>query len=417
MVTTSSNKDKLVYYSLLIYGFIVLAPFFTAFRILSVNYNYSYLFNFATLLAGFAAISSLNKTSGRGIVLLNIFLVLFLFMVINGVVVQKNLPGILLDEIIVYIRFYIFLLLGYQFTSYHYFRKAIFIWLWVGFIANLISLFTVSSFLRAEIDEKTLTYMLQYLLIPSALYLFFYSKLKRHEKIIVILSFALYFVEQLLFQKRLPMARIFVTLLFFYYASTTIAAQRVFTSIFLKRIIGLIMGVFAIAMILFFSGSSMGTYTEALFARFFQYGTATETVMQDARWKIGEIIVTDIVETGDVYLGRGLGSVVYDESFQNINLSSKFAGARSASEMGVPTILLKGGYVLLCYFLLLFFVLLKKFKTVKTNSDMFGLWSFVIIWFIFVYGEGFLSGISTEIIVAYCIGALLASRKTIHYFN
>jgi hypothetical protein len=79
--------------------------------------------------------------------------------------------------------------------------------------------------------------------------------------------------------------------------------------------------------------------------------------------------------------------------------------------MGIPTILLKGGFPLLIFFGFVLFSFVLKFKTVKNNIYLFGNWATVIIWFIFLYAEGFIGNNSSpfEMLLAYSIGFVLSN--------
>ncbi len=343
-----------------------------------------------------------------------ILLVLLIYIIImatrnvNGTDFIKEVHEI---EVYVYLRFFCMLLLGYNFLFYQEIKSGLLILLSIGFVLNLIAIGVQDSFLRGLNNGPSLAYSIQHLLVPSIFFIFQQKNLSKRQIQLVIGSFFLLFIEQLLFQKRLPLARIFLIILIFSYASSFF---RIYGSNFSKVIKsyfknGLIILITII--VLSFIGLNIFQYGVATIDRFFSGGSLNETIESDTRWEIGRIIMEDLKNTDQLLFGKGFGGVVYNNSFiREIEDGLRF---RSASEMGLPTIFLKGGWILLFIVVVLIFKALSTFKYAKTNNFLFSCWVIVFVWAIFLYSEGFIVSIFSvnDLILGYSMGLLLRISK------
>ena len=134
----------------------------------------------------------------------------------------------------------------------------------------------------------------------------------------VILSFVVLSVEQLLFQKRLPLVRTFFVLALLSYVHTYWMIYGGTFGLVMKRYINyFIVGILGIFLV-YIIGINLVDYINATVERFTATGQLTETLQTDARWQIGEIIIDDLKKSNDLITGRGLGGVTYDNSFHLI---------------------------------------------------------------------------------------------------
>lgn len=158
-------------------------------------------------------------------------------------------------------------------------------------------------------------------------------------------------------------------------------------------------------------GLNVCQYVNATIERFQQEGNISETIEKDSRWQIGQTIMDNLENSNQMLLGRGFGGVVYDQSFRTETREA--SNFRAASEMGIPTILLKGGFVLLIIMALIVLRSLGTYKYVKTNQFAFACWTLVLVWAIFLYGEGFIGSMRNlnELLLAYAFGFLLRVAK------
>lgn len=314
-------------------------------------------------------------------------------------------------ELYTYLRFLCMMLLGYNFLFYKEFKTGLIVIMSIGVVLNIIGIGIQQTFLREQTTGPILAYNIQTLLVPSIFFIFQLSKLSRRENYLVISSFILFVVEQILFQKRLPLGRVFFVVLLLSYATSYLQAYGNNASKVLVYFIRY--GSISIVITIAFSvvGLNLFQYVTATVDRFFSEGNVTETVESDERWKIGEIIMEDLDRTDQLIFGKGFGGVVYDNSF----LMETDSGLtyRSASEMGLPTIFLKGGIILLIIMSLIVLRALMTYNYIKIDNFSFACWSFVLVWAVFLYGEGFIGAIRslTEIILGYAIGFLLRVAK------
>lgn len=350
-----------------------------------------------------------SKENIPNFILQRFFLFLIVYMIFISFLNVDKASSIFEYDLFTFLRFYIALLMGFRREYFNTIKKAMMLFLVFGIAFNFYSLFTSDTFIRAFVEEKTLAYKLQYMLLPGFYYLMFYQELDKKEKRIVLFSVFFYALEQVIFQKRLPTIRVIACLVFYLYSINLFVEGGLKLSSLSRRI-----GLIALGLIIFVQfftllGFDIAQYGELLIERFYTSDSVVETLDEDTRWLIGESFYESLQQSGQFFSGRGIGSVVYDNTFLMIDESGR--SYRSAAEMGIPTILLKGGFPLLIFFgyILISFVL--KFKTVTKNIYLFGNWATVIIWFIFLYAEGFIGNNLSpfEILLAYSIGFVLSN--------
>jgi hypothetical protein len=404
--------DKLLLGGIYVFGFITLSAFFQYFNLLPAIFYNSQMGTLGDILIGLAAYgySKQIKQGNSNFILL--FLGIIILMLVNGLYQTNSLRNFILSDLQLYIRFYLMIWIGYNVNAFEIIKKAMMLLLKIGIITSIISLFTTDTFLRELLETKPLAYKLQYILIPATFYLLIFDSLSKFEKITVATAFSIYFIEQILFQKRLPLARLLTCLGFFFYSMWLFkdSLNKINVS-FVKRLSGVFSIVFIAATLITIIGFNIGIYSNALFDRFTGTNNGDdfeENLSEDPRWKIGEIFWDEIMFSNDLIIGRGLGGVVYHSSFP-ISEEEKI-GLRTESEMGTATMLLKGGFLLISYFSIVLIIILFRFNRLSKSYLGFAHWSFVIIFFIFTHPEGFIVTIYSpqEMLVGYSIGACLS---------
>jgi hypothetical protein len=338
------------------------------------------------------------------------FIAILIYMAILGIFQSQMYISDYQYDLFAYLRFMIIILIGFHREFFTTIKKAMFIILSAGILANIFGLLTADTFVRALVQEKTLAYKLQYMLIPAFYYLFIFDKLTLYEKRIVIIAVTLYAMEQIIFQKRLPTVRVILYLSAYIFSLKILPQVRNFNfSIIIRKVFLIVAGFSILILFLDTIGLNISEYFSLLIERFFTKDSLEDTIGEDERWRIGLIFYESLWNSGEFFTGRGLGSVVYDVSFFSKD-GNGFA-YRSASEMGLPTMLLKGGVLLIGLFAVYLFKILNLYKKAKTNIYLFASWLIVIIWFIFLYAEGFIGNYVNpyEILLAYSFGFVLSA--------
>lgn len=402
-------RKKLVFYAILIYGFISILQVFDHYNIFLISDKY--FFWLATIMLAIP-FTSVNGNNIPNYWVNQVFLGLFIYMATVGIMKTENtMSAIFQMDFFDTLRFMLCILIGFHREFFTTIKKAMMIIMLVGIVTNLISLTTSDTFVRALTETKSLTYKVQYMLLPGLFYLFLYDTLNKNERRIVVTAVIVYAVEQVLFQKRLPSLRIILTLLAYVYSMRFFHEGGLKFSVLLKRIFLFIIGVILAVQLFALFGFDLGEYADLLFKRFYQEDTVGETIEEDARWTIGESFFTDLHLTGEFFSGRGFGGVVYDNSFLQDDANGN--PYRSAAEMGIPTMMLKGGVMLVLFITSILIMILKLFKTCKKNVYLFAAFTTVIIWFMFLYAEGFIGNYYSifEILLGYSIGLVLSAAK------
>jgi hypothetical protein len=339
------------------------------------------------------------------------FAILVVYMTILGIFQSDMTITVFEYDFFSFLRFLICILIGSKQEFYTTVKKAMMIILFLGVIANILSLFSSETFVRSMLEEKTLTDKLQYVLLPGLFYLFQYDRLNKNERRIVVAAVTVYAIEQVLFQKRLPTLRIVVTLLIYVYSLQLFQKDGLKFDVLIKRISLFVLGIFLCIQLFGILGFNIGEYADLLFQRFYKEDSVGETLDEDERWKIGAAFYETLENSNEFFTGRGIGGVVYDNSFLLDDANGR--SYRSAAEMGIPTMMLKGGIPLVAFFGFIFFKVLQLFKICKKNEFLFAGWVSVFIWFVFLYAEGFIGNYLSpfEILLGYSIGLILSSDK------
>ena len=121
--------------------------------------------------------------------------------------------------------------------------------------------------------------------------------------------------------------------------------------------------------------------------------------------KIGEFIWGEVEQNQSLTFGLGLGTAIY------------FPGTverfRSHIEMGFHTIVMKGGFVYLSFWIILVMAGLLKWKYAQYSVLGMACWITVLVWIMFLYVEGYYTSIRNVgfIFVPFSIGYLISLEK------
>lgn len=344
------------------------------------------------------------------------FYILIAYMSIMGKITSYSVPIYFREDFLVYFRFAIFMHLGYNLKNYNSIRKGFMLVLKLAIFINMISLVAENINIRLEVSEMPLAYSMQNLLLCSIFFLFQLDYCTKREKIWIIIAFSVYIIEQIVFQKRAPIVRVLVVFVLFLINEVIVNKKSV---ALLLRYLLITLIFFPILLFIIQSlGINIIGYYDSLISRFYDQGTIEGTIESDARIEFGDIFIQDLEKTKDIWLGRGFSSVVFDDKFlEDESTGLKF---RTVTEMGIPTILLKGGYFLLSYYLLFFSRMLILRKKLSCNPISNAAFLFLFVWFSFIYIEGTIGALSVfnEIVIAYCMGIVLTpylKLKQKHY--
>lgn len=407
MNLSNAYREKLVYFSIILFGLIYLLVIAEHFDVQLISTKY--VFEFATVLM-LISVLGLGNMGFRNYYIVNLLVSVFVYMAILGLL-QTDMNGRIFEyDFFVYLRFGLCVIIGFQGFFFPTIKKAIMVILAFGVIANIVSLFLTDTFVRSLLEDKTLTYKLQYVLLPAFFYLFQYDKLTRREKYIVILALTIYSLEQVLFQKRLPTFRVILTLLIYTYSLWLFSKDNFKVRLIIRRFILGLASFLVAFQIMALVGFNLSYYSELLVDRFYTEDTIGETIGDDSRWRIGETFYKALSSSNEFFSGRGIGSVIYDNSFKSEDETGK--SYRSAAEMGLPTMLLKGGLILVSLFALIMFKLITLFRICKRNLFLFSAWVTSFIWFVFLYAEGFIGNMLSifEIFLGFSIGVVLSAK-------
>lgn len=358
----------------------------------------------------FALVLFLDRKGIKSNWFLLCYAVLFLFMVWNGLSLKvNNIEAIFQVDFWPHLLFGLLALSGYNHFYFAEFERILLQVLLIGVILNVIGIIIEPTFLRRLTSGRSLAYLWQVMLTPSIWFLFRLEDLSKFNRRLVIVSFAILFLEQILFQKRLPLARMAFILIFlsYCYSFYRIYGRKLKKVIKSYILYGYISLTFLGLGLLF--GLGIDTYVQATIDRFYQSGDLKETVLNDTRWTIGQKFIDDLIEKRDLILGRGFGGVVFGLGMNKAKTGVNF---RTSAEMGVSTILLKGGIILLLFWAFVTFSFILRINLAKKSRVTFSFWFVVFLFFLFLYVEGYFGAEQNVFhhIVAYGLGYTIRLR-------
>lgn len=258
-------------------------------------------------------------------------------------------------------------------------------------LSSVLSLSEIStgtlSYIRAEtngINMDSYLYDIQIGFTACSFALIYYVlKDCKYKRMIAIGAFVLYVCLQFFFQKRLPLARVFVTICVLLYIVKKYRNNIKISKLYICGILALMVGAI--------------TYVpqeliSATIDRFFEGGTASATVSSDSRYIImNKALETNFSSPISFLFGHGLGGCVLgDFEGKMINIGGVAHDGLSEFEVGWACYFFKYGIV----FILMFysFILRKLWQLKSYLSDPLALacWGQVLITTLFsILGESF----------------------------
>lgn len=353
-----------------------------------------------------------NKNLTTNWVIKFYFLIFFFNAFWGWNMIENNVPSIFQPDFWIYLLIGLLIILGYNRKYLTEIEKFLLRVLKVGIILNIVGIAIQPTFLRTIGFDPSLAYNWQVLLLPSIWFIFRMKSLSKFNRRVVIISFILMILEQIIFQKRLPLARILFIIMALSYAHLYIPIYGKKLNIVVKRyILYGFMGIILLTMSYTFS-FGLETYVGATIDRFYISGEVSKTLEDDARWRIGEELIFDLERSDDLLFGRGFGGVVFGLGTLELDIGEIF---RTSAEMGVSTILLKGGIVLLVFWIFVVIAFLNKFRLAKRDEISFSFWFVTLVFFVFLYVEGYFGAQRNifHFIAAYGLGYSFSLNKNI----
>lgn len=292
----------------------------------------------------------------------------------------------------------------------YYLRWGLFAMIIASFLSLSELLFGGFSYLRGQWDEDSYLYSLQIGFIPVPLFLCYYilNQKKKYYTLFSIFIFLFYVILQFIFQKRLPLLRIVIIIVALFYilrARYSLAKRtRMATLLLIAVIISIVFLV-------------PRQYYTATSQRFFQHGTAEQTVQQDERYLILDRAMEVTFDSPrTVFLGQGLGGVVPGYFYgKTVTVNGREMDGLSGFEIGAATLWFKYGifFVLIIYGFMA--KLLLRYRDYKKDPIALSCWLYLLVFFIMNFiGESFVSThtVITTATLAPSMGYLSTFKKT-----
>ncbi|MCG9881415.1 MAG: hypothetical protein MH472_12520 [Bacteroidia bacterium] len=370
--------------------------------------NSLFLISIFSISSFFLALLLLRKQNLKSF-FLKIFIFYIVFMMVNGFNRSFLSFPVYLFEFMNHLRFISFLILGSIAYKSEVLKRYLIGYTKFGFYICLI--LVISGFFPIPILGNALivSYNIQFFLYPSLIFIF-NQDINRRDYTMMLFSFLLLFIIQLIFLKRLPtLLMTITTLIFFYYSSLKSKILSKYFSVFFR-------GAVLIPLVIIATNFPLFDYIDSLMKKSSGELGGVST-LEDVRWEIGDIIWADVFKNNDQITGRGLGSYVEDDSFFFDEINNK--KVRTAAELGHPTAMLKGGFILLIFIAIFSLKIILSYPTFLKNRYYFGLWVFGFIWVVNFIPGGYIGNIHSinDVILAYFIGYLYRDKTNTNTIN
>lgn len=263
-----------------------------------------------------------------------------------------------------------------------------------GIILSFIGFLNLTGLDRSS-TEKSLLNSFQIFLYPIYFFTLFIPLITRKkDKMIIYTALLIFIVMQVLFQKRLPTIHIFVTIIISFFLISKYKSNLIKSTILIVAIL--------IIPILFFQEQLTG-----LFTRYTQYGDVIQTARYDGRYDLAYYVYSFLSNTNQIFSGIGLGGIVYGPTFWwTLYLPNmEIRNATDTIEFGAIWPFWKGGVILgyIYYFIILEVIVNFRKKIEEINIKPF--YYFILIHFIFLFGENYFN--QASILYVTCLGISL----------
>ncbi len=411
--------NVLISFAFLLYMMYLINDSYSQFYSFPVLIRLSYM-PYALLLIFIASILSVVNSSYIFVrefkPLFYLFVFSFVTMLIVGVI-RKNPINLLYPDIEGLTIFLSGMLMGSRKENWNIILRVFFIVLLFGTIISFISIFSLQG-LERSITEHSLVNKLQGLLFPVYFLFLLYPIYRRKQrKQLVIISIVLLFILSIIFQKRLTFLHVLVTvLLFSYFYLKTITRKN---NKLLRNFSLFLLLVFLFSFtvqLLSFAGYDLSYSTQAFYDRAIGNTGFISKVEHDGRYKIAGDVINEIFKSGNSILGYGLGGYI---SIPNMWYSmyigtTLMTHTASSIEVGQTWPLWKGGLLFTLVYQLLSLKLIFLYKKIKKNYFLLANWAFLLISYLFFYGEHFWTGVGNLFflfLLGSSYGVLMAYKK------
>lgn len=316
--------------------------------------------------------------------------VILFFELINALIFLEHYDYVIQDAVF-WLFFFSLFLLGANQHFWDYFIPCCVMVLIVFSLLSLLEIVTGNfdyMMFRGGVVEGSYLYDIQAAFAPAGMVTTYYIlSNRRKETIAMLFVFFFYFILQFFFQKRLPLLRVLLCVIFMLYTIRTMFP--------IKKSIGIVF-VLIISSIVAFIFIPKDFY-DATINRFFQGGTLSETAQSDGRYLIAEkAMALTFDNVRSLLFGQGLGGYIEGDFWgKSIILSGRTVEGISEIEVGAVTILLKYGILFL--FLLYGYMasLIFKYKSIRKDALSQACWAYLAVSFIMsIVGESF-PGVAT----------------------
>lgn len=288
------------------------------------------------------------------------------------------------------------MLLGARPKNWEYLDKLMLLLLAYGLVMNIASLPMIKSIMRED-TEGSVTNKLQVLIYPALFYIYLFKyRVRWLDKLIIMSTFVLFIIEQILFQKRLPSVRILFTLFLMTYIQnlTTNPNFGNFLRMVIKR--ALLIGIPVTAAIFIISSTvglriadSLKLYNERVTGK---YGFV-HNLVYDSRYYIGAVVVEDLITSKSFILGKGFGGYLLDPRlYWTVDTGEGQFNGTTQIEIGQTWPVWKGGLLFWISINALYISLAKRFRKYRNSQFSLTCWAFVLTQFIFLIGENIWTG-------------------------
>lgn len=316
------------------------------------------------------------------------FLIIYLSAnILNTIIFSPSYDYILID-VIYWMSFVSFFYLGTNPKFWKYFVKTILIILIISSVLSLKEIVYGGnlSYLRSEVGINAESYLYDIQIgfsVSSFALIYYYFNHNNRERSIAIATFVLYFFLQFYFQKRLPLARVLFTLFVLIYLvrKTNVTAKISLGYYFLIPLL----------MIMAFTYIPK-ELIDATVDRFFENGSATETVVNDGRYKILDAVLSHTLSSPRTILfGEGTGGCAignFDSKY--ITVAGQFVQGVSEFEVGWCSYFFRYGIIFLIVFYKFLYKNIRGVRIDYTDQLSIACWGQILILFVFsILGESF----------------------------
>jgi hypothetical protein len=287
------------------------------------------------------------------------------------------------------------------------------LYLWIliiGIITNLLAIPFLQSLGRTDAENSLLNKM-QGLLFPATFFIYLVPFSPKKTRFVYLVAFILLFVDQLLFQKRLPILRILTTIVVFSIMMSGFRKTPGLNYIVnVMRNSLLLLGVISIVVLIaVMAGFNLDQSYSNLMHRFTSSGSVAQTAIEDGRYQLALNVFYKIIASGNFLFGQGFGGVLSGGMiYWTLETSSSIQKFSTNSiEVGQIWPIWKGGIIFWLVITFTFLYGIFRFKSTKGNYLAMSCWAFSLITWLFFFGENFWHTPLFVFLIGCCLGYLL----------